>query len=70
MLPKPKKRLPERRPRVTFIVGIRCANGLVLAADSQEGDGITKRFVNKLELRGRRKLTTKFSTFFESCDDH
>jgi 20S proteasome alpha/beta subunit len=44
-----KRRLPGRRPRVTFIVGIKCNNGLVLASDSQEGDGYTKKHVYKLE---------------------
>lgn len=39
---------------MTFVIGIKCMNGLVLAADSLEGDGITKNYVNKLEVYQRR----------------
>jgi 20S proteasome alpha/beta subunit len=48
--PKPlqiKSRFPWRK-RVTFIVGFKCFDGLVLCADSLEEDGYTKRLVNKL----------------------
>jgi 20S proteasome alpha/beta subunit len=38
---------------VTFVVGLMCRAGLVLCSDSQEGDGISKRNVNKLELSER-----------------
>ena len=33
---------------MTFIVGFDCFDGIVLCADQQEGDGVTKRYVNKL----------------------
>jgi 20S proteasome alpha/beta subunit len=33
---------------VTFIVGFKCHDGLVLCADSLEGDGYNKRYVEKL----------------------
>jgi 20S proteasome alpha/beta subunit len=33
---------------MTFVVGIRCQNGIVLCSDSLEGDGITKRSRHKL----------------------
>jgi 20S proteasome alpha/beta subunit len=52
MMPKPlppkPKRLPERKAGVTFIVGLRCTNGLVLASDSLEVDGYTKKHVQKI----------------------
>ncbi|HEV2491843.1 MAG TPA: hypothetical protein VG204_02090 [Terriglobia bacterium] len=35
---------------MTFILGLKCANGLVLSADSLEGDTVIKRSRNKLEL--------------------
>jgi 20S proteasome alpha/beta subunit len=44
-----KKRLPVRRRAVTFIVGMKCSDGLVLAADSLESDGVTRRYRTKLE---------------------
>jgi 20S proteasome alpha/beta subunit len=42
-----KLRLPERK-RMTFIVGLRCTDGLVLCSDSLEADGYNKRMVKKL----------------------
>jgi len=42
---------------MTFIVGIKCPDGLVMCADSQESNGITKRNVLKL---------TKFSAHDKS----
>jgi hypothetical protein len=33
---------------MTFIVGFHCFNGLVLCADSEENDGINKKYVDKL----------------------
>ena len=35
---------------MTFIVGIKCTNGLVLATDSLETDGIKRRFRRKIEF--------------------
>lgn len=77
-----KKRLPSRRPRMTFIVGMKCKNGLVLAADSLEVDGYTRRTVNKLEifhkddwgmcwgLAGSARVADKFSDKLkQSLDD-
>jgi 20S proteasome alpha/beta subunit len=52
LFPRPKPRLPQRLPerkRMTFIVGIACRDGMVLCADSFEGDGVNKRYVNKVE---------------------
>jgi len=49
--PRPLPRLPARLPegkQMTFIVGIKCPDGLVMCAESQESDGITKRNVVKL----------------------
>jgi 20S proteasome alpha/beta subunit len=48
MLPKPP-RLPERK-RMTFIVGLKCTNGLVIGADSLETDGLVKRYRHKVEF--------------------
>lgn len=45
-----KTRLSGRRKAVTFILGVRCVDGLVLAADSLESDGVTKRSRKKLEV--------------------
>jgi hypothetical protein len=42
------KRLSGRRPRVTFLVGFHCFDGLVLCGDSEEGDGVNKRYVDKI----------------------
>jgi hypothetical protein len=33
---------------MTFVLGMRCSNGLVICADMLESDGITKRYRNKL----------------------
>jgi hypothetical protein len=33
---------------MTFIVGLHCRDGIAISADSQEGNGITKRYVHKL----------------------
>lgn len=35
---------------MTFILGMKCVDGLVLAADSLESDGVTKRSRKKLEI--------------------
>jgi hypothetical protein len=52
MTPKPffpKGRLvPQRSPKMTIALGMRCMDGMVLCTDSLELDGISKRFVNKL----------------------
>lgn len=56
MTPKPqssyllehKKRLSGRRKAVTFVIGMKCSDGLVLCADSLESDGVTKSYRNKL----------------------
>jgi hypothetical protein len=54
LIPKPhpllelKPKRLKKRPLVTFIVGLHCHDGIVLCADSQEGDRITKRYVYKL----------------------
>lgn len=34
---------------MTFVIGFRCCDGVVLCADSLEGDRYTKRYVNKIE---------------------
>lgn len=34
---------------MTFIVGMHCRDGMVMCADSLEGDGITKQYVHKLQ---------------------
>lgn len=34
---------------MTFIIGMKCSDGLVLASDSLESDGVTCRYRNKLE---------------------
>lgn len=54
MDPKPlvkftPKRPPERKPHVTFILGLNCSDGIVLCADSLESDGMTRSYKNKLE---------------------
>jgi hypothetical protein len=36
---------------VTFVSGFHCFDGLVLCADSEEGDGVNKRYVDKLIQR-------------------
>jgi 20S proteasome alpha/beta subunit len=47
-LPSPKSnRLPKRKP-VTFILGLKCNDGLVLCSDSLEADGVIKKNVKKL----------------------
>jgi hypothetical protein len=50
------KRIPERfsrkRLRMTYVLGMRCSGGLVLCADSMEGDGIGKHYVQKLQVVG------------------
>lgn len=47
-LPKPTPKWPKRDPRMTFILGMRCSDGLVLCSDSLESDGVTKRYRGKL----------------------
>jgi 20S proteasome alpha/beta subunit len=37
---------------MTFIIGFRCCDGIVLCTDSLEADGVTKRFVNKTKIIG------------------
>ena len=67
---------------MTFIVGFKCKNGLVLAADSLEGDGYSRKIVKKLEIfhkdnwgicwgiAGPSRQADKFSDKFkESLDD-
>jgi 20S proteasome alpha/beta subunit len=43
-----QKRLPGRRKAVTFVLGMKCADGLVLCSDSLETDGYIKKNVQKL----------------------
>jgi 20S proteasome alpha/beta subunit len=45
--PKPK-RLLSRRPRMTFIAGFHCYDGLVMCSDSLETDGYNKKITMKL----------------------
>jgi hypothetical protein len=45
------KRLPVRRKAVTFIVGIKCRDGLVIASEQLESDGVTKRYRQKIHSR-------------------
>jgi 20S proteasome alpha/beta subunit len=45
--PQPNQR--KRRPRITFIAGFNCSDGIVLCADQLESDGVTKRYRCKLE---------------------
>jgi 20S proteasome alpha/beta subunit len=35
---------------MTFVVGFRCANGVVLCTDSLEADGVTKRHIDKTRV--------------------
>ncbi len=37
---------------MTFIVGLKCCDGIILCADSLEEDGIAKKRVNKISLMG------------------
>ncbi len=37
---------------MTFVIGFRCANGIVLCTDSLEADGMTKRHVDKTKIIG------------------
>jgi hypothetical protein len=37
---------------MTYVLGMKCTDGLVLCADSMEGDGVNKRFVQKLHAGG------------------
>ncbi len=37
---------------MTFVIGFRCANGIVLCTDSLEADGMTKRVVDKSKIIG------------------
>jgi 20S proteasome alpha/beta subunit len=37
---------------MTFVIGFRCSNGIVLCTDSLEADGLTKRYVNKTKIIG------------------
>src|SRR5258708_28613747 len=37
---------------MTFVIGFKCADGIVLCTDSLEADGLTKRSVNKIRLMG------------------
>jgi len=72
-----QKRLPSRRPRVTFVIGIKCMDGLVMAADTLEGDTVVKRYPNKLEQEqkigwgalwggsGHARVADKFSEKFK-----
>jgi hypothetical protein len=43
-----RPRLP-RRKALTFIVGLKCSEGLVICADRLESDGVTNRYRQKLE---------------------
>jgi len=64
---------------VTFVIGIKCMDGLVLAADSLEGDGVNKSYVTKLEVHqrpswgmcwggaGHARVVDKFSDKFKQC---
>jgi len=38
---------------MTFVVGLKCADGIVLCTDSLEEDGITKKRVNKITVSVR-----------------
>ena len=50
IIPQPKpKRLLSRKPRMTFIAGFNCRDGIVLCADQLETDGVTRRYRCKLE---------------------
>src|SRR5205809_1882161 len=46
--PRPK-RLLKKKPRMTFIAGFNCRDGIVLCADQLETDGVTRRYRCKLE---------------------
>ena len=37
---------------MTYVLGMKCTDGLVLCADSMEGDGVNKRFMQKLHIAG------------------
>jgi 20S proteasome alpha/beta subunit len=37
---------------MTFVIGFRCCDGIVLCTDSLEADGVTKRYVNKTKIIG------------------
>ena len=42
----------KRSPLMTFVIGFRCCDGVVLCTDSLEADGVTKRFVDKTKIIG------------------
>lgn len=44
------KRLPGRRPRMTFILGMKCSDGIVICGDRMEADGFSVRQRPKLEV--------------------
>jgi hypothetical protein len=65
---------------MTFVVGIRCMDGLVIAADSLERDGYKRRYRNKLEIvshkdewamcwgsAGNSDVIDKFSDKLKQC---
>jgi 20S proteasome alpha/beta subunit len=37
---------------MTFVIGFRCSDGIVLCTDSLEADGVTKRYVDKTKIIG------------------
>jgi 20S proteasome alpha/beta subunit len=37
---------------MTFVIGFRCSNGIVLCTDSLEADGLTKRYISKTKVIG------------------
>jgi 20S proteasome alpha/beta subunit len=37
---------------MTYVLGMKCTDGLVLCADSMEGDSVNKRFIQKLHVAG------------------
>lgn len=47
-LPVSAKRFPQRKPEMTFILGMKSTDGLVLCSDSLESDGYSKSYVQKL----------------------
>lgn len=64
-------RLPERKA-VTFIVGLRCKDGVVLCSDSLESDGYIKGNVQKLfkyELPGKWGLAFGCSGTSAACSN-
>jgi 20S proteasome alpha/beta subunit len=59
--PKSEQIRHRRSSDMTFVIGFKCADGILLCADSLEADGLTKRPVNKIRVMGTTDWTVGIS---------